>query len=240
MRIAVTCILLTVLLARGGSFEVATVRINRTGSVGDTERYHDGLLRMSNVTLKQCIRYGYGISEPQIAGGPSWINDLRFDIVAKAEYPPADDTELLTMLQPLLADRFQLAVHHETRTMPGYALIAARNGIRAKLSDPNTKFSGSSTHTTMTVTGCTMQVLAIRLSPILGRPVVDMTQDPHAFDFSLRWAPEGEVQTGASATASDEGSLFTALQEQVGVKLESRKVPVDVLVIDRAELPSEN
>jgi uncharacterized protein (TIGR03435 family) len=240
MRIAVTCILLTVLLARGGSFEVATVRINRTGSIGDTERYHDGLLRMSNVTLKQCIRYGYEISEPQIAGGPSWINDLRFDIVAKAEYPPADDSELLTMLQPLLADRFQLVVHHETRTLPGYALIAARNGIRAKLSDPNTKFSGSSTHTTMTVTGCTMRVLAIRLSPVLGRPVVDMTEDPHAFDFSLHWAPEGEIQTGGSATASDEGSLFTALQEQVGVKLESRKVPVDVLVIDRAELPSEN
>ncbi len=122
-------------------------------------------------------------------GGPSWIDELRFDIVAKTEFPPEDDTELLRMLKPLLADRFQLAVHHETRTSPGYALLTARNGISAKVSDPSTKFSGNSTHTTMKVTGCTMQVLAIRLSPILGRPVVDMTRDPHAFDFSLHWAP---------------------------------------------------
>ncbi len=235
MRIALTCILMTVLLVRGGSFEVATVRINRTGSIGDSERYHAGLLRMTNVTLKQCIRYGYEISEPQIVGGPAWIDELRFDIVAKAEVPPADDFELLTMLQPLLADRFQLAVHHETRTMPGYALIAAKNGIHAKVSDPGTKFSGNSTHTTMRVTGCTMQVLAIRLSAMLHRPVVDMTQDTHAFDFSLHWAPDGEAQT-----TSDDGSLFTALQEQVGVRLEARKVPVDVLVIERAEMPSEN
>ena len=86
MRIAVTCILLAVLLARG-SFEVATVRINSTGSVGDSEHYHNGLLQMTNVSLKQCIRYGYETAEPQIVGGPSWIDNLRFDIVAKAEHP---------------------------------------------------------------------------------------------------------------------------------------------------------
>jgi uncharacterized protein (TIGR03435 family) len=233
MRLAVTRILLTVLLARGGSFEVATVRINSSGSIGDSERYHNGLLQMTNVSLKQCIRYGYEIAEPQIMGGPSWIDNLRFDIVAKAEHPPADDSELLRMLKPLLAERFQLTVHHETRTLPGYALITARSGISAKVSDPGTKFTGNSTRTTMRVTGCTMQVLAIRLSPMLHRPVVDMTQDTHAYDFSLHWAPDGE-------TGSDDGSLFTALQEQVGAKLESRKVPVDVLVIDRAEMPSEN
>jgi uncharacterized protein (TIGR03435 family) len=223
------------LLARGSSFEVATIRINRTGSIGDSEHYHAGLLNMTNVTLKQCIRYGYEISEPQILGGPSWIDDLRFDIVAKADVPPADDFELLRMLAPLLAERFQLAVHHETRMLPGYALLMAKNGIRATVSDPSTKFSGNSTHTTMRVTGCTMQVLAIRLSAMLHRPVVDMTQDTRAFDFGLHWTPDGEVQT-----ASDDGSLFTALQEQVGVRLDSRKVPVDVLVIDRAEMPSEN
>jgi uncharacterized protein (TIGR03435 family) len=233
MRIVVPCILLTVLLARGGSYEVATVRINHSGTNNDSEQYHAGLLRMTNVTLKQCIRYGYEISEPQIAGGPAWINDLRFDIVAKAEKLPSNDRELLTMLQPLLADRFQLAFHHETRMLPGYALIAAKNGIHAKVSDPGTRFSGSSTRTTMTVTGCNMPVLAIRLSAVLGRPVVDMTQEPRAFDFSLHWASENDSE-------ANDGSLFTALQEQVGVKLESRKVPVDVLVIDRAELPSEN
>ncbi len=228
------------LLAQAASFEVATVRINHTNAPGDRESYHDGLLRMSNVTLRQCIRYAFEISEPQIAGGPRWIDRVRFDIVAKSEQPyPTDDFELLRMLKPLLAERFQLASHHETRSLSGYALTLAKGGIHAKVSDPATRFSGSSTRNTMTVTGCTMSILAIRLSAVLGRPVVDMTADPRSFDFSLQWTQD-DMRSGESAALADGPSLFTALQEQVGVKVTSQKVPVDVLVVDRAEIPSEN
>jgi uncharacterized protein (TIGR03435 family) len=228
------------LLAQAASFEVATVRINHTETPGDRESYHDGLLRMSNVTLRQCIRYAYEISEPQIAGGPKWIDEVRFDIVAKSEQPyPTDDFELLRMLKPLLAERFRLAAHHETRSLPGYALTLAKGGIQAKVSAPETRFSGKSTRNTMTVTGCTMATLAMRLSAVLRRPVVDMTEDSRTFDFSLRWTQD-EMQSGESAAAADGPSLFTALQEQAGVKVESRKVPVDVLVVDRAAMPSEN
>jgi len=240
MRTVLRGLLFSALLAQAASFEVATVRINHTDVPGDRESYHAGLLRMSNVTLRQCIRYAYEISEPQIAGGPKWIDEVRFDIVAKSEQPyPTDDFELLRMLKPLLAERFQLAAHHETRSLPGYALTLAKGGIQAKVSDPSTRFSGSSTRNTMTVTGCTMATLAIRLSAVLKRPVVDMTEDPRIFDFSLRWTQD-EMQSGESAASADGPSLFTALQEQVGVKVESRKVPVDALVVDRAEMPSEN
>jgi uncharacterized protein (TIGR03435 family) len=235
-----TGLLFTALLAQAASFEVATIRVNQTGTIGDRENYHDGLLRMSNVTLRQCIRYAYEISEPQIAGGPKWIDEVRFDIVAKSEQPyPTDDFELLRMLKPLLAERFQLVTHHETRSLPGYALTLAKGGIQAKVSDPATRFSGSSTRNTMTVTGCTMSTLAMRLSAVLRRPVVDLTKDPRSFDFSLRWTQD-EMQPGESTGSGDGPSLFTALREQAGVKLESRKLPVDALVIDRAEMPSEN
>jgi uncharacterized protein (TIGR03435 family) len=241
MRIVLSGLLFGALLVQAGSFEVATIRINHTGAVGDSEMYHDGLVRMSNVSLRMCIRYAYTLAEPQIAGGPKWIDDVRFDIVAKAEKPyPTDDFELLTMLQPLLADRFQLTAHHETRNVPGYALTFAKDKIRATVSNPETRFSGNSTRNTMTVTGCTMTTLAIRLSAVLKRPVVDMTGDSRSFDFSLQWTPDEMKTGGESAPASDRPSLFTVLQEQVGVKLESRKVPVDVLVVDRAEMPSEN
>jgi uncharacterized protein (TIGR03435 family) len=240
MRTVLRGMLFGALLAQAASFEVATVRINHTDAPGDRESYRDGLLRMSNVTLRQCIRYAYEISEPQIAGGPKWIDEIRFDIVAKSVQPyPTDDFELLRMLKPLLAERFQLAAHHETRSLPGYALTLAKGGIQAKVSDPGTRFSGSSTRNTMTVTGCTMSTLAIRLSAVLRRPVVDMTEDPRSFDFSLRWMQD-EMQSGESAASADGPSLFTALQEQAGVRVESRKVPVDVLVVDRAEMPSEN
>ncbi len=141
MRTVLRGVLFSALLAQAASFEVATVRITHTDAVGDRESYHDGLLRMSNVTLRQCIRYAYEISEPQIAGGPKWIDDVRFDIVAKSEQPyPTDDFELLRMLKPLLAERFQLAAHHETRSLPGYALTLAKGGIQAKVSDPATRF----------------------------------------------------------------------------------------------------
>jgi uncharacterized protein (TIGR03435 family) len=240
MRAAPGGLLFAALLAQAASFEVATVRINQTGAVGDRENYHDGVLRMSNVTLRQCIRYAYEISEPQIVGGPKWIDEIRFDIVAKAEQPyPTDDFELLRMLKPLLAARFQLVAHHETRTLPGYALTLTKEGIQAKVSDPNTRFSGSSTRNTMTVTGCTMSTLAMRLSAVLKRPVADMTHESRSFDFSLRWTQD-EMLPGENAASLDGPSLFTALREQLGVKVESGKLPVDALVIDRAEMPSEN
>ncbi|HEY3826940.1 MAG TPA: TIGR03435 family protein [Bryobacteraceae bacterium] len=239
MRIFFSALLFTTLLLQAASFEVATIKPavpDGAGSSGEDGR--EGRLRVYNVTLKRCVRYAYSIAEDQILGGPKWMDDFRYDIVAKADHP-AGEAELLTMLQPLLADRFQLKLHHESRELPGYALIMAKGGIKAQVSDPNRHSGGNGGRGYIDAAASSVSALTIRLSALLGRPVVDMTHETRKFDFHLRWTPD-DTQTSADSVIPDRPSLFTALQEQLGLKLESRKVPVDVLVVDRAELPSDN
>jgi uncharacterized protein (TIGR03435 family) len=239
MKTALSILLLTAAILHAGSFEAASIKPavpDVYGSSGGDGRA--GVLRMYNVTLKRCIRYAYGIPENQIVGGPKWMDRVRFDILAKADQP-AGEPELLSMLQPLLADRFSLNLHREPRGMSGYALKAAKGGIRAPVADPNRHSGGNGGRGFIDVVASPVSALAIRLSMLLGRPVVDMSGDMRKFDFHLKWTPD-DTQTGPDPAVSDGPSLFTALQEQLGLKLESGKVWVDVLVVDRAELPSEN
>ena len=195
---------------------------------------------MGNVTLRQILHYAYGISEPQIIGGPGgpkWMEDYRFDIVGKAD-PGVDRNILLSMLQPLLAERFHLTLHHETRTIAGYTLEVAKSGIRAPVST-RTDGPGSNTgQTSINAFAYPMPMLAIRLAIVLQKPVVDMTGDTRKFDIKLDWAPDG-LQGGSSGT-TELPTFFTAVEEQLGLKLEARKVPVDVVVVDSAELPGDN
>ena len=175
MRIVLCTLLLTTLLLQGASFEVATIKPavpDAAGSSGEDGR--QGTLRVYNVTLKRCIRYAYAIAEDQILGGPKWIDDIRYDILAKANHP-AGEPELLTMLQPLLADRFKLQFHHESRELPGYALTAVKGGIRAPVSDPNRHSGANGGRGFIDAAASPLSELTIRLSALLGRPVVDMT-----------------------------------------------------------------
>src|SRR5580658_7636633 len=136
MKLGLSGLLFATLLLQAAAFEVASIKPavpDAGGSSGEDGR--DGVLRVYNVTLKRCIRYAYAMAEGQILGGPKWIDSLRYDILAKADHR-AGEPELLTMLQPLLADRFKLQFHHESRTIPGYALTVAKGGILAKVSDP--------------------------------------------------------------------------------------------------------
>ena len=221
------------------AFDVATIKPavpDAFGSSGEDSR--NGVLTMYNVSLKRCIRYAYAIAEDQISGGPRWLDELRFDIRAKADHP-ADEPELLTMLQPLLAERFKLALHRESRMVQGYALTVAKGGINAKPADPNRPSGSNGGRGFIDAVASPVRGLTIRLSSLMGRPVVDMTGDGRKFDFHLKWTPD-DTQPGAGQQAADGPSLVTALREQAGLKLESRKVPVDVLVVDGAELPSGN
>ena len=118
MKLLSSGLLLAVLLARAATFEVASVKSNQTDSRGDRETSSGGLMQMTNVTLRMLVRFAWRISDPQISGGPKWLDTTRFDIVAKAGHP-AEFSELMDMLQPLLEDRFQLKFHHETQTLPG-------------------------------------------------------------------------------------------------------------------------
>lgn len=235
MKRLLSGLLLTGVLASAATFEAATVRINQTDSRGDRETHSGGRLEMTNVTLRMLVRFAYRMSDPQISDGPRWMDTTRFDVVGKADHP-ADGPELLDMLQPLLADRFQLKFHHETRTLSGYAITVVKGGMAAKAGDQNGHCGTSTNPGYINARACTMAELTTRLASILQRPVADQTNDSGRYDFVLRWTPDN-MQAGGAA---DGISLFAALQEQVGVKLESQRVPVDVLVIDGAELPSEN
>ncbi len=238
MKIALGSLLFATSLVRAASFEVASIKPavpDAFGSSGEDGR--NGVLRMYNVSLKRCIRYAYKIAEDQILGGPEWMDKTRYDILAKADHS-AGEPELLTMLQPLLADRFKLQLHLETRTVPGYILTVAKGGIKAPLADPNRHSGGNGGRGFIDTSASQVSALTIRLAALLGRPVIDMTGDERKFDFHLRWTPDETLADAASS--SDNPSLTTALREQSGLKLESRKVQADVLIVDRAELPSDD
>jgi uncharacterized protein (TIGR03435 family) len=187
-----------------------------------------GRIAARNVTLKRCIRGAYDIPESRIVGGPRWADEDRFDIDAKAP-GPADDHELMAMLQQLLAERFKLAIHRETRPLPGYALVVGKKGIAAKPSAPDERSSSSASRHSIDATGCSMGCLAMKLSEVLHTPVADATGMDKRFDFKLEWTPD-ELQS----------QVFAAIEEQLGLKLEGRKVSTEVIVIDSAEKPSEN
>jgi len=233
-------LLLTAVLLQAASFDAASIKRSDSppGSSGiDTDI---GLLRGHNVTLKRCISGAYGIPEAQILGGPKWIGEQRYEIVARTQ-EHLGDQGLMELLQTLLADRFRLVLHHETQLVSGYALTVAKSGLKATPSDPDARSSTNSSRTGIDAKGATMVRLAMKLSAALGQPVTDATGIDGKFDLSLKWVPDEMAAKGTGSTATDQGpSLFTALQEQVGLKLEARKMPVDVVVIDQAEPPSEN
>jgi uncharacterized protein (TIGR03435 family) len=207
MKTVCCALLLALSLLGAGSFEVASIKPagpDEAGISGEDGR--NGLLKMWNVSLKRCIRYAYKIPEDQILGGPKWIAELGYDIVAKADQP-ASEPDLLTMLQPLLTDRFRLQLHRETRTVPGYTLTVAKGGLKATLSYPNSHSGGNGGRGFIDATASTFTSLTIRLSVLLGRPVVDMTGDNRRFDLHLRWTPD-DAQAGTDSAAPDRPSLL--------------------------------
>lgn len=211
------------------AFEVASIKPSTaepgssSGITTDT-----GRIAGRNVTLKRCIRGAYGMPEAQIFGGPKWVDEERYDIDAKAA-GRAGDHELMEMLQQLLAERFKLVIHRETRPLSGYALVAGKKGITAKRSEPDTGSRTNSSRRSIEATGCSMGCLATKLAEVLHVPVADSTGLEGKFDFKLEWTPD-DLQT----------AVLPALEEQLGLKLEGRKVPTEVIVIDRAEKASAN
>jgi len=203
----------------------------------------------TGVTVKFLIAQAYGVMEFQVSGGPSWIGNERYEINAKGESGIENKPGQMGLrLQGLLADRFQLQLAGEAKEMPIYALVVAKNG--AKLKESTVGVDGRRMQTgrgRIEVQGIDMASLANTLSQQVGRKVLDKTGLTGNYDFKLEWTPEfGQPQgpkDGAAESAPVDSagpSLFTAMQEQLGLKLESTKGPVEVLVIDRVEKPTEN
>jgi uncharacterized protein (TIGR03435 family) len=236
-------------------FEVSTVKENKTGSGNSSSNTRDGSFTATNVSPRSVIEYqAFGIPAPRLIGGPKWLETEHFDIEAKMDPDAAAQMEKLSreertkqsriMFQQLLADRFKLQTHWETREQPVYDLVVARKGFTLKPStEPGsgTSMNSSDTKATFKATSTTLEELAQDLTQEcareLGRVVIDKTGIQGKYDFPLSWT----IENGADPAAADSGpTLFTALQEQLGLKLESSKGPVQVLVIDHIEMPSDN
>jgi uncharacterized protein (TIGR03435 family) len=244
------------------AFEVSTVKLSKSGNSGSRSSFQDGRFLASNVTLKNILEYdAYRIPESRILGGPKWLSSERFDIEAKTNSDTAERLRNLdrdqrriqtqAMFQQLLSERFKLTAHWETREQPVYVMVAASKGPHLHPSKEQDGHSGThSNNGELTAQGITMAQLADTLTQELqrelGRVVIDKTGIQGRYDCALKWnpdtgAPQTNDGTDASATSGDAGpSIFTAIQEQLGLKLESSKAPVQVLVVDRAELPSQD
>ncbi len=200
-----------------------------------------GRIQAESVTLLRCIRDAYDMGPHQVIGGPDWINTARWQIVARADRPVDDDDILMQMLRSLLADRFKLALHRETRSLPAYLLEINRNGPKmqkAESGDSDTEMHGGrGDPATLEAKKTDMNNLAEILGWRLDRPVVNRTGLQGDFTFTLHWAPDNLRDPDDGA---DDVSIFTAVGEQLGLRLRSARAPVQVLVIDHAELPSPN
>ena len=233
------------------AFEVASIKPAAPNQPGmGMQRLPGGRINMKNVTLRVLISLAWDIRDFQITGGPAWIDSDRFDILAKPETEIPDNPEgrvrLLQMIRTLAADRFGLVCHRETKETNVYALVVAKNGLKLAAPTPQGHASMMGGRGKLEGKDAKPADLARLLSTILGRTVLDKTELSGEYDFNLQWTPDigdGLAFKGAppeSPRAADGPSIFTAIQEQLGLKLESQKGPVEMLVVDRAEKPAEN
>ena len=259
--------------ATGPRFEVASIKLYASDPVGwrlghtIADPPNEGIFEATEVTVEGLVEMAFGVHDSWlIQGGPSWFRSEKFDIQAKAGDAANQELSGLSgdqgaalkhrMLQALLTDRFKLAVHRETKALPGYALVIAKNGPKLREADGIEGVEGewgSNAQGLLSFRRTPMAMLAGFLSNSLGCTVVDHTGLKGDYNFKVQWT---SVQTAAETSAGQEGgkqaannphmleasepSIFTAIQEQLGLKLEPAKNPVEVLVIDHAEKPSLN
>ena len=246
------------------TFEVASIKLNKSGELrGGVDAAPNGRVVVTNTSLRDMVRNGFELQGYELAFGsqlPAWVTSDRWDIVAQG--PPIKDQaslrQLRLMLQNLLIDRFKLVTRRESREMPVYALVVARSDrqlgtqMRPSSADCAALVAAAAAATSPgTVRPCGRQSgpgfiraigapltdFARTLSIFAGRAVVDDTGLTDSFDLELKWTPD--QVPGDLAAPIDGGSLFTALQEQLGLRLEARRAPVSVFVLESAERPAD-
>jgi len=248
LLLAITRLSSTPQTAQKASFEVASIKPTPPGSQQSVLLFlAGGGFRYTNTSLRSLIQTAYRVQDYQIVGAANWMESQKFDVEAKAEASVVNigRDQVLLMVQSLLADRFKLKVHRETRESSIYALVVARNGLKVKQADDPAGGARGGANGRL-VGKRSMPQLADLLSRILRRQVLDRTNLTGVYEFSLEWIPdEGQFQAyddalpGPPANPSAP-SLFTALQEQMGLQLESTKGPLDVIVIESAGKPDAN
>jgi uncharacterized protein (TIGR03435 family) len=243
------------------SFDVASIHANNYDRTNHSHISSSGGsdFRAINVTALQLVQWAYNLPDSRITGAPPWLTSPKFDISAKSD--AAADSALRAlpwdvalqqrrkMLQSLLKDRFHLAAHMETKTLPIYALVLDKKGPKfspARDEPRHVDVTGRSTGVTINITSSSraMADLAEILYRYTGRVVVDKTGLQGNYTITLKFAPDDSrsaVPSSETSSAPDSGpSVFTALKDQLGLELKSDKGPVDILVIDHIDPPSEN
>jgi uncharacterized protein (TIGR03435 family) len=189
------------------------------------------------------VKFAYGLTSDIQLAGPEWIwsKMIRFDIVAHAA-PETSREQLLLMLRNLLDERFKLAVHHEQKQASYLALALAKKGLKMEEAEANAPLSNNQFRPGHIVSkGVYMPMLANVLSRFLREPVIDFTGLKTRYVIDLTWTPEAADGITSGSETGSGPSIYTALQQQLGLKLESRKGLIDVLVVDHAErVPVEN
>jgi uncharacterized protein (TIGR03435 family) len=243
-------------------YEVASIHENTNPNPRWNMSFTPDGVHAVDLTLLWALEEAYGVSEDELwSGGPAWIKQKRFDIEAKydtSQYPNLTRQQRMAMLQQLLADRFKVVVHHESKEFSLYAIAIAKDGPKIVETKPEdlkrnpaygvmcmVKLGGKGL---MEMSGCTMTQFAQSLGGYarndLGRRVVDQTGLTGYYNIELHWTPVDANGAGPAAESipSDASgpSVFTALKEQLGLELKPIKGPIDTIVIDRAELPTEN
>jgi len=229
------------------AFDVASIKASQIGKAGgegsrrESVNSSPGSLTMRNVSLSSCIRWAYNVKPFQVSG-PTWLESERYDVLAKAADPASTD-QLRLRLQALLADRFRLTLHREEKIMPTYALVVAKNGPKFHQSDGEGKSTiNGSKGGVVTVEKTSMTQLADLLSQPLRCPITDMTGLKGVYDFTVDLTSYIPAEFKPGDPPPDiVGIAMSALQDQLGLKLEAKKGPVEILIIDHAEkVPTEN
>jgi uncharacterized protein (TIGR03435 family) len=234
------------------AYDVVSIKPNPPGTYSRWHRMTADGLSM-NVSLKTLIFTACSIlTDSQISGLPEWAGSRQFDVEAKMDADTAaslaklpqdeQNNQRMLMLQALLADRFGLKVHHETRKLPVYTLVIAKGGLKMHKTLPNERAGVGFGRGQFTGRGITIGGLATFLSGTLGQPVVDKTGLTGQYDAKLKWTPDDAAGSSqATGTPLDSApSFFRAVQEELGLKLVPSKEPVDAIVVDHLEAPSEN
>jgi uncharacterized protein (TIGR03435 family) len=234
------------------SFEVATIKPSKPDQPGKMFGIRGRQFKTVNTTLNDLISFAYGVQAKQVIGAPAWTATDKFDISAEPDGEGApSDKQWKIMVQKLLADRFQFALHHEKKELSVYALNVAKSGQKLTKSQgdlnglPSLFFRNLGD---LHVANATMADFAgLMQSAVLDRPVVDQTGLAGRYDFNMKWTPDDSQFGGMGAkihpptdSADAPPNLYTAIQEQIGLKLDATKAPAEVLVIDHVEKPSAN
>lgn len=240
--------------ATAPAFDIVSIKPNKSESGNISVNTNDDSYSATNVSLKMLLEDAYGIKEDLVFGLPGWANSARFDVKAKIVEPDAELLKKLSreqrrlMIQQLLMDRFQIKAHIETRVLPLYEMIVVKDGPKFKKSalegssedkSQNGVARGgmTSSNTELTAHAVPLTLLAKMLANQLHRTVADKTGLAGNYDFFLKWRPEDDQDDSSESSTA---TLFTALQEQLGLKLQPSKGPVDTLVVDHVEMPSED